>query len=57
PGICHFIWEHAVDMHRVMLRTFSGMKSQICQPCVIILGQACHPHGHSPDDHKVKKVV
>ncbi|KIN93987.1 hypothetical protein M404DRAFT_169458, partial [Pisolithus tinctorius Marx 270] len=68
PGICRFIWEHAVDMHRVMHQfahaggTFSGLKSQVCQPwvkrnSVIILGQACHPHGHSPDDHKVKKVV
>ncbi|KAI6118558.1 hypothetical protein EDD16DRAFT_1438290, partial [Pisolithus croceorrhizus] len=37
--------------------TFSGSKSQICQPCVIILGQECHPHGNSADNSKVKKII
>lgn len=62
PGIRRFIWEHALDVHRVMHRvkkaggTFAAKKSQICRPSVIILGQKCTPEGRSPDDDKVSKV-
>jgi len=63
PGIRHFIWEHAVDVHRIMHHfahaggTFSGPKTQLCRPCVLILGQECHPDGRSPDHGKVKKIL
>jgi transposase InsO family protein len=63
PGIRRFIWEHAVDVHRVMHRfacaggTFAGPKSQICQPRVTILGQDCHPDGRSPQEAKVLKIL
>ena len=63
PGIQHFIWEHAVDVHRIMHRfahagrTFSGPKTQLCHPRVMILGQECHPDGRSPDHGKVRKIL
>ena len=63
PGIHHFIWEHAVDVHWIMHRfvhagrTFSGPKTQVCQPRVTILGQECHPDGRSPDHGKVSKII
>ena len=61
PGIRRFIWEHAVDVHRIMHRfahaggTFSGPKTQLCRPRVLILGQECHPDGHSPDHGKSRR--
>jgi len=63
PGIRHFIWGHAIDVHRIMHcfahagGTFSGLKTQLCCPCVLILGQECHPDGRSPDHGKVKKIL
>jgi len=63
PGIRRFIWEHAVDVHRIMHcfahagGTFSGPKTQLCCPHVLILGQECHPDGRSPDHGKVKKIL
>jgi len=63
PGIRRFIWEHAVDVHRIMHRfahaggTFSGPKMQVCRPHVLILGQECHPAGRSPDHSKVQKIL
>ena len=44
PGIRRFIWEHALDVHRVMHRvghaggTFSPSKAQIAQPEVLLVG-------------------
>ena len=38
-------------------RTFSGPKTQLCHPCVTIIGQECHPDGRSPDHGKVKKIL
>jgi hypothetical protein len=63
PGIRRFIWEHALDVHRVMHRikkaggTFAAKKSQVCRPDVIILGQRCTPAGRRPDEDKVSKVL
>jgi len=63
PGIRRFIWEHAVDVHRIMHRvkhagaTFSPTKTQICRPEVLIVGQKCTPEGRLPDDDKVKKIT
>jgi len=63
PGIRRFIWEHAVDVHRIMHHfahaggTFSGPKMQVCRPRVLILGQECHPASRSPDHSKVQKIL
>ena len=62
-GIRRFIWEHAVDVNRVMHRikqagaTFSTKKLQICQPEVLIVGTKCTPAGRLPDDMKVEKIL
>jgi transposase InsO family protein len=62
-GIRRFIWEHAVDVNRVMHRikqsgaTFSGKKCQICLPEVLIVGQCCTPEGRLPDGDKVEKIL
>jgi hypothetical protein len=62
-GIRRFIWEHAVDVHRIMHRvkhsgaTFSPSKTQICRPEVLIVGQRCTPEGRIPDEEKVKKIL
>jgi transposase InsO family protein len=63
PGIRRFIWEHAVDVNRIMHRieeagaTFSAKKTQICRPEVLIIGQKCTPEGRLPDDGKVEKIM
>ena len=63
PGIRRFIWEHAVDVNRVMHRikqsgaTFSTKKLQICLPEVLIVGTKCTPDGRLPDDLKVEKIL
>jgi len=63
PGIRRFIWEHAQDVHRIMHRialagaTFSGSKTQICRPEVLIIGQKCNSGGRAPDEAKVKKIL
>ena len=63
PGIRRFIWEHAVDVNRIMHRikesgaTFSAKKTQICRPEVVIIGQKCTPKGRLPDDDKVAKIL
>lgn len=63
PGIRRFIWEHAVDVNRVMHRvkhagaTFSAKKIQLCKPEVIIIGQKCTPEGRLPDTDRVSKIL
>lgn len=63
PGIRRFIWEHAVDVNRVMHRikesgaTFSAKKIQMCKPEVVIIGQKCTPEGRLPEDDKVAKIL
>jgi transposase InsO family protein len=63
PGIRRFIWEHAVDVHRIMHRikdvgaTFSATKIQLCLPDVLIVGQRCTPEGRLPDTEKVSKIL
>jgi hypothetical protein len=62
-GIRRFVWEHAVDVNRVMHRvkqsgaTFSVKKLQICLPEVLIVGTKCTPAGRLPDDMKVEKIL
>ncbi|EGN95249.1 hypothetical protein SERLA73DRAFT_17911, partial [Serpula lacrymans var. lacrymans S7.3] len=63
PGIRRFIWEHAIDVHRIMHRvghaggTFSGKKTQLCHPQVVIVGQVCCSKGRLPDSTKVDKIL
>ncbi|EGO03604.1 hypothetical protein SERLA73DRAFT_18171, partial [Serpula lacrymans var. lacrymans S7.3] len=63
PGTRRFIWEHAIDVHRIMHRvdhagrTFSGKKTQLCCPQVVIVGQVCCPEGRLPDSTKVDKIL
>lgn len=63
PGIRRFIWEHALDVHRVMHRvkcagaTFSAKKTQICRQEAMIVGQKCGPEGRSPNDERVSKIL
>lgn len=62
-GIRRFIWEHAVDVNRIMHRikqagaTFSAKKTQICRPDVLIVGQRCTQTGRLPDTAKVEKIL
>jgi hypothetical protein len=61
--IRRFIWEHAQDVHRIMHRikcaggTFSGTKTQICRPEVLIVGQRCNPEGRVPDIKKTSAIL
>jgi transposase InsO family protein len=63
PGIRKFIWEHALDVHRIMHKiklagaTFAANKAQICLPEVLIVGQTCNKDGRSPDKSKVDKIL
>ena len=63
PGIQCFIWEHAVDVNRIMRRieesgaTFSAKKTQICCPEVVIIGHKCTPEGRLPNDDRVSKIL
>jgi len=46
-------------MHRIGCAgaTFSGSKTQICRPEVLIIGQKCNAQGRSPDTSKVDKIT
>lgn len=63
PGIRKFIWEHAIDVNRIMHKvkesgaTFSAKKTQICRPEVVIIGQKCTPEGRLPEEDKVQKIL
>lgn len=63
PGIRRFIWEHAVDVNRIMHRikeagaTFSAKKTQLCRPEVTIIGQTCTPEGRVPENDRVQKIL
>ena len=63
PGIRRFIWEHALDVHRIMHRlahaglTFSAVKAQVARPEVLIVGQKCTGDGRVPDDDRVAKII
>ncbi|TFK79463.1 hypothetical protein K466DRAFT_442782, partial [Polyporus arcularius HHB13444] len=63
PGIRRYIWEHALDVHRILHRlghagaTISAKKIQMCKPDVVIVGQKCSLEGRTPEDAKVEKVL
>jgi hypothetical protein len=63
PNIRRFIWEHAQDVHRILHKlkcaggTVSGLKTQICRPEVLIVGQRCNPEGRVPDPKKSSAII
>ena len=63
PGIRRFVWEHLLDVYRVLHRfefagvTISGPKLHIGVPDVLVAGIRCNVNGRSPDTDKVKKVL
>ncbi|KXN84079.1 Pol polyprotein, partial [Leucoagaricus sp. SymC.cos] len=62
-NIQRFIWEHAVDLNRVLHHlvhagaTVSAKKLQLCQPEIIIVGRKCTYEGQEPDAGTVEKVM
>lgn len=62
PGIRKFIWQHLVDVHRILHRlscagaTVSANKLFIAVPEVIILGHKCNYEGRVPDDSKIARI-
>ena len=62
PQIRHFIWEHLLDVHRILHRflcagaTISAKKIAIAVPEVVILGHKCNYEGRIPDNSKIDKI-
>jgi len=62
-GICRFIWEHVVDLNRVLHQlvhagaTVSAKKLQLCQPEIIVVGRKCTYKGQELDVTTVEKVL
>lgn len=63
PGIRRFIWEHALDVTRVLHRikcsgaTVSGHKIQLGVTDPLIVGQICTMEGRLPDPKKVSAIL
>lgn len=63
PKIRQYVWEHLNDVHRILHQigesggTVSGMKMQLCQSEVEIVGQKCSSKGREPIDARTKKVL
>ncbi len=61
-GIRKFIWEHLVDVHRILHRlrrassTISAKKLFIAVPEIVILGHKCMYEGRVPDESKIAKI-
>jgi hypothetical protein len=62
PGIRRFVWEHFVILNRLAQRmkyvggTWSGTKSKLCYPEVLIVGHLCCYEGRKPNHHYVAKI-
>jgi hypothetical protein len=62
PGIRRFVWEHLVDVHRIIQRveaygaTFSGKKSFIGVPRADVLGHICTYEGRVADPSRIKVI-
>jgi RNase H-like domain found in reverse transcriptase/Integrase zinc binding domain len=63
PGIRRYVWEHAVDVLRILWRmlqagaTFSPSKAQLAQAEATILGQTCSEHGRMPDKARINAIM
>ena len=61
-NIRRFVWEHLQNVNRVLHRmrkaggTFSGKKSDLCLPEVIIVGHKCTYEGRLPDENRIQKI-
>jgi hypothetical protein len=62
PGIRRFVWEHLNNVNRIIHQmrkaggTFSGKKSDLCIPSVIIVGHRCTYSGREPDESRIQKI-
>ncbi|PIL33987.1 hypothetical protein GSI_03695 [Ganoderma sinense ZZ0214-1] len=62
PGIRCFVWEHFLNVNRILNRmryaggTFSGPKAVIIDDDLIIIGHRCTSVGRLPDDERVRVV-
>lgn len=63
PGIWCFIWEHLINVNKVLHRiksfgvTFSGKKLDICASSVIAVGHIVSYEGRQPEPIKIDKVL
>jgi len=63
PGIRRFVWEHLEAVYRTVQRmkvyggTFSGKKSFIGVPKIVILGHNCTYEGRVVDPERAQKIV
>ena len=62
PGIQRFIWEHFQDVNCMVQwmycgGTFSGYKSKLCTPEIVITGHQCTFEGWLPEQDHVIKVT
>jgi hypothetical protein len=63
PGIRRFVWEHFVDVNRILHRfkhagaTISGKKLFLGVSELTVVGHRCTPEGRVPDGSKVDKIV
>jgi hypothetical protein len=62
PGIRRFVWEHLVDVNRILHRfkhagiTISAKKLFIGVPSVIIVGHKCTYEGRVPEEGRIEKI-
>jgi hypothetical protein len=62
PAIHHFIWEHFVNLNRVVQcmkycgGMFSGPKVFLCVPKIIVLGHHCNIEGHIADPTRIHAI-
>jgi hypothetical protein len=60
--ICRFVWEHFQGVNRVVQcmkysgGTFSGYKSVLCAPEIMVLGHHCTYDGQLPDQSRVTAI-
>ena len=63
PGIRRFVWEHLQNVNRVLQRvkysggTFSGLKSVVCAPEIVVVGHRCTYEGRKPEYDKFKSIM
>ena len=62
-GIRRFIWEHFQDLNQVVQRMkysggrFSGYKSTLCTPEIMVLRHCCTFDGRLPDQTQLRKII
>ena len=63
PGIRRFVWEHLLDVNRVVQHmkhaggTFSGKKLVLCAAEIVVVGHRCTPEGRRPETKNVDAIV